>query len=523
MNEQQVPPTGDSTQPAPPPGYAFFNWIRGLGITRTDDSWIGGVCSGIAAKLGIDPMIVRGIAIVVAIFGGPVILFYAAAWMLLPDQRGLIHFEQVMRGNVTGTSVAIFVIAGLSVLPWFQGLWWQGPPGWWGMPDWLEITFRVAWTILVVGAIVWLISWIVRRLQNDPVVGPYVGSNGKYRRPSPHSSTDQAGPSFASATSGAETPGANGSETTAQFASNTASPTSANAWTQSDHASPTVDPLLNAQGNNWADPQGQAGQGQQTAAQRHAQQQQHREQRAAWKVDYQEQAREHKRRQLGAGYVAIWLGLAAIAGAVVAFSATATSSIADPAVLGFCTALAVLGIATVVAGIRGKQSGGLGFFSFVAVVATLVVGVFPWGTHYAVAGSPQWAVSSAETDTRQGFALVAGGMTVDLTELGKRNVETGGIVDVWLVAGSAKILLPSNEDFVVQTNAIVGSVTVNGVDDDSSFNSGSVFQSSRVSVSNGEVLHSTSTPDDDATVIRVWSVAGSTTADVITTKSGARS
>src|SRR5665213_2958017 len=68
----------------------FFDWMRGLHLIRTD-GWIGGVCSAIANRLGIDPLIVRGIVVVAAILGAPVLLLYAAAWALLPDAEGRIH------------------------------------------------------------------------------------------------------------------------------------------------------------------------------------------------------------------------------------------------------------------------------------------------------------------------------------------------------------------------------------------------------------------------------------------------
>ena len=115
---QQNPPTGDTntTLPQPPDGeYSkthpgdstpppelgsnrFFAWLRGLGISR-QPGWIGGVCAGIAARLGIDPLIVRGIVVVLAILGAPALLLYAAAWLLLPDYKDRIHLEEAFRGK----------------------------------------------------------------------------------------------------------------------------------------------------------------------------------------------------------------------------------------------------------------------------------------------------------------------------------------------------------------------------------------------------------------------------------------
>ncbi|WP_336697424.1 PspC domain-containing protein [Curtobacterium sp. USHLN213] len=66
----------------------FFDWIRGIHVTRSDDRWLAGVCGAVAERTGLDPLVVRGVAIVVALLGGPVFLAYAAGWALLPDSSG---------------------------------------------------------------------------------------------------------------------------------------------------------------------------------------------------------------------------------------------------------------------------------------------------------------------------------------------------------------------------------------------------------------------------------------------------
>jgi phage shock protein C len=53
---------------------------------RTDDRMISGVCSGVADYLGIDPTLVRLLAVVGAIFSfGAVAVAYIAAWILMPE------------------------------------------------------------------------------------------------------------------------------------------------------------------------------------------------------------------------------------------------------------------------------------------------------------------------------------------------------------------------------------------------------------------------------------------------------
>ena len=53
---------------------------------RSDDRMIAGVCSGVADYLGLDPTLVRLLAVVAAIFSvGAVAVAYIAAWILMPE------------------------------------------------------------------------------------------------------------------------------------------------------------------------------------------------------------------------------------------------------------------------------------------------------------------------------------------------------------------------------------------------------------------------------------------------------
>lgn len=88
--------TGNSGAPVPqqpgrpqsaPVGRGFFDWIRSLGIQRTQERWIGGVSGAIAGRLGWDPLIVRIIWLALAFLGGFGAMLYGIAWMLLPDER----------------------------------------------------------------------------------------------------------------------------------------------------------------------------------------------------------------------------------------------------------------------------------------------------------------------------------------------------------------------------------------------------------------------------------------------------
>lgn len=162
-----TPPVGTPANPygGPQTGFSgrgtrFFDWMRGLGIVRAD-GWLGGVSAGVAYRLGIDPLIVRGIIVVAGILGAPVLLLYAAAWALLPDREGRIHLQQLFEGDFQPPIVAIGVMALLSLLPWTSGVWWADGP-FWNAPAWGDVIGRVIWTLVVIGAVVALIVVAVR-------------------------------------------------------------------------------------------------------------------------------------------------------------------------------------------------------------------------------------------------------------------------------------------------------------------------------------------------------------------------
>jgi phage shock protein PspC (stress-responsive transcriptional regulator) len=98
-----------------PAGARFFGWIRQLGVVRGRNRWVGGVASGLAERWRIDPVIVRGLVVVLTLFFGVGLLAYGLAWALLPESDGRIHAEEVGRGRwSTGmTGATVFTLLGL--------------------------------------------------------------------------------------------------------------------------------------------------------------------------------------------------------------------------------------------------------------------------------------------------------------------------------------------------------------------------------------------------------------------------
>lgn len=86
-------------QPRPLRGGRFFAWIRSSRIVRGRDRWVGGVCDGLAQRLGWNVALVRALMLVAALFFGAGAAFYGLAWLLLPDENSnRILFEDLING-----------------------------------------------------------------------------------------------------------------------------------------------------------------------------------------------------------------------------------------------------------------------------------------------------------------------------------------------------------------------------------------------------------------------------------------
>ena len=149
-----TPPPHTGAHPAPGmQPQNFFDWIRTHGIHRGRERWIGGVASGIAQRFGVDPLIVRGILIVLTVFAGVGVLLYGLAWALLPEPDGRIHVQEAAAGRWSSgmTGALITTIIG------FPGL----GAGVWG---WDRYGFGAfVWTVFWVGGAIYVIYYLTQR------------------------------------------------------------------------------------------------------------------------------------------------------------------------------------------------------------------------------------------------------------------------------------------------------------------------------------------------------------------------
>lgn len=364
----------------------FFSWIRSLDVQRrSDDRWFAGVASGIAGKAGIDPIIVRGIFVVLALLGGPGILLYLVGWLFLPDSSGKIHSEELVRGRATPGVIIAAVIIGLWLV---TGLFTGGTFGirrWdlWnviGVPGWLNVTFTWVFWIAVCVGVGYLVHLAVLQHGNT--------QRGRAHQPGQTPRPDHA--------EGA------GQESPASFSD------TINEWGQS----------VNDRANSWS-------------------------------VEY---ASRHERLSLGRAHSLITVALALIAAGVAALVASTSDSVLVAALLA---ATAVLALSMILAGIRGKNSGGIGFLGFLGVVALSVTAVLPAGTTYHAFGH-----HSVEGTAPSTVAFI-GDTTVDLAQYDRTDQTQ---LDITQFAGDITLQLPENRPTHLTIDVGAGSIEATGLD-----------------------------------------------------------
>lgn len=63
-------------------------------LTRSDDRVIAGVCSALARRWDVDPLLARCLAVLLALSGGFGVVLYLAGWAFLPDARSASFMSQ---------------------------------------------------------------------------------------------------------------------------------------------------------------------------------------------------------------------------------------------------------------------------------------------------------------------------------------------------------------------------------------------------------------------------------------------
>lgn len=381
-----APLTDPGPAPALPAGRPgawdrFFAWVSGLGMVRAD-GWLGGVCSGIASRLGVDPIIVRGVFVVAALFGLPMFLVYAIGWALLPDLSGRIHLRELTRGRFDPAMVGIgimIVIGIFPVVPWFFAI--TLPFGVFDAFRWFELTpWGVLSTFVLVAVIGGVIYLVVRSSNRAPASGATSATDPRQASADPTSSgepaPDDSGLRAPADPAPGDAPASSGAAGSA-LAPPPAEPTPAPSATDAEMAA------WRAQHDAWR-VQDAAWRRQQQDAERAARDHARAERAAAASAFALEAAERRRVRQAANprtsfGFVVFVIGAALVAGAIA--SLWRGSIEPDQPVVAVATGLfaaaLVAALAMIVAGAVRRRSGFLAFLTVALLVAGTITAAVP--------------------------------------------------------------------------------------------------------------------------------------------------
>ncbi|MFF2031838.1 PspC domain-containing protein [Arthrobacter sp. NPDC058192] len=409
----------------------FFDWVRGQGIYRGRDRWVGGVASGIAHRLGVDPLIIRGVLIVLTIFAGIGVLAYGLAWALLPEPDGRIHVQEAARGRWTAgmTGALITTIIG------FPGL----GTGVWGWDRFGLGAF--IWTVFWVGGAIALVYYLTQRSKARNGAAPI---SPRYEFSSPAGTAPYAG-----------TARAGGQESTAQRSPSDAGP----AWGSPSGATAPVDgPRGYGPGDDSPGGFGPGGYGSGTYG------------TGSYgggnngSGDYGAGATPPPPaapRNPGPGTpaVAVTVGSALlVGGGIKALDAANVIDLGDSGnALVWAAGAAILGLGILFSGLRGRTSGILGFFAVLALLVSAVFSVVPHGDRFRLQNA-DWTPASIE-QARSGFEITGGTGTVDLTKLAL-NPPLGSdvVVPIDATASNLTVIIPATVPVQIQADMTMGNL-----------------------------------------------------------------
>lgn len=454
------PPAADATDPAAPgtatpapsaPAERFFRWVSGLGVARSE-GWLGGVAAGIAARLRIDPLIVRGVLVIAALFGLPVIFLYALAWALLPDADGRIHARDLLNRDYEPVQLGILVVAAIGLIPTAPlagrlfGL---------GYESWSALSM-VSWLIglVLVGGLLFLIVRAASRTPGTsassvsvaptgsaaPDASATLGGSGTAEGAdaTPSSSFSAEGASDHQPLPDAEpvsAPSAAGERPVAPtpLPSGTTDPTELAAW-RAQHAA-------------WRE-QDQAWRRQQQDADRAARDQARRERQAigatfAAEAAERRRVRRASKPRAGFALVASVMGLALAVGAGVGLTGGPTAG-----ALGLLCAALVLSFGMIIAGLLRRRSGFLAFLTAITLAGGLTAG------YVATFDDLTFGWASVSNNRPQHVQQPFGDLNITLTP------HDGGPRPLVIDKGSGNTWIEVQPGVELQLDATVGTGTV---------------------------------------------------------------
>ncbi|HET7763118.1 MAG TPA: PspC domain-containing protein [Phycicoccus sp.] len=440
----------DTGAPAPPHNTLddLFGRLRSSGFSRdTDRRWFGGVCSGLAARFGVDPLLIRAAAIILAFAGGIGLTVYLILWLALPDQHGDLLLERALRRG-DGWPVVLTVVTTLVIVGGLVSL---GQNGGWGGSLWILLPVAlVAWFVIErgrSGGSTW------PQASTTPPAGPAGAAPGPYP-----ASSDPSHPALVAGTTPTHPGG------TAMSAPTTAYPPAGAptgpASTPPPYGRPYGTPTA-PYGATPAPP------------------------RPPRPVAPPPPPGPRRRRPSGfVGLISLGLALALFGLGVALDDPLGFPGVA--AVLGFAFALAGVSVVALVLGFRGRAGG---FTSFLVIALGFLLVTTAGASRVDVTngvGDRTWVpVASSSTAT---FNLGAGDATLDLARLQGQLTSTPMKVDARLGAGNLTILVPAGLTARVDGHVGIGEIRVDGGPD-------SGLQQSGTDRSVSTTIGGASTPD----------------------------
>jgi phage shock protein PspC (stress-responsive transcriptional regulator) len=400
----------------------FFGWVRSHGISRGQDRWIGGVSSGIAHRIGIDPLIVRGVFIVLTLFAGIGVLLYGLAWAFLPEPDGRIHVQEAGAGRWTSgmTGSLIATILGFSGLG--GGFWGWGNHGFGAF----------LWTIFWVGGAIYLIYYLVQR--NKAAGGTPAG---------PASAAANA---YTAGTSTATTPPYSDVAGTGPFTGSPYGGTSSGTSSGGSHDG-------SGYGSGPYGGSGSGGSGWDNA-------------RSGGPRPPQGPPPAPKMRPAGPGApaVAIVAGSALLVGAgLKALDVTNIIDLGDSAnAIAWASAAAVLGLGILAMGLRGRTSGILSFFAVAALIIGGIFNVVGNNGDRVRFQEVNWTPTSIQ-QASDGLNITAGRGTVDLTGLAtSAPLQSEVLVPLDITASNVTVIIPDTVPVDVRADMTLGNLNEGG-------------------------------------------------------------
>ncbi|GAA4396413.1 hypothetical protein GCM10023168_00260 [Fodinibacter luteus] len=416
--------TQNPTPNAPPQGTSFlddtFARLRASGYERdTEGRWFGGVCSGLAHRFGVDPILIRAAAIVLAFLGGLGLTAYVLLWLLMPDRRGDILAERAVRHGELGP-IALLVLAGFLVLGGIVSI---GQGDGWIAPLWLIPVAVVAWFVISRGRSGGAAPWTTGGTPPPPPVPPGTPP------PPPSSGVAMSTPTTMSAAQQAAAP-------TRPVPTGPPAPT--------PYGTPTPPPYGTPAGGQYPGPYG--GRPVPPAPPR--------------PVGPPPPPQPRRRRPsafvglMSLGVALVGLGLGAALDGPLGFPGSS-------ATLGFLIALVGVSVVVLTLGLTGRASG---FSGFLTVVLALLLVTSSAASRIEVrdgVGERTWTPVPSSGVTR--YELGAGEATLDLRQLDSATVSaTPQRITVEMGAGDLRILVPNGLDTRVDASVGFGDISHRG-------------------------------------------------------------